>query len=125
MAPVLAGLEPILFFAQTAYEGEYLATAVVTPTTLIVNTAVQPKYVNHTEVTLRLPVSDIDQLSIRKASLFYRLMNQFSSNYLVVVTRGGRTRSFFFYAFHEKDTATAMHGALSRASREGLSSNIT
>jgi hypothetical protein len=102
MAEVLASLEPILIFAQTAYEGERLATAVVTPTALIVNSAMQPKDVNHTELALRVPVSAMGAVSLRKANVVYRLMNQFTSDYLVVATRDGRTRSFYF---REKEKA--------------------
>ncbi len=101
----------MLFFAQTVYEGERLATVVVTPPALIVNSAMQPRDVNHTELVLRVPVSAMGTVSLRKTNVVYRLMNQFSSDYLMVATRDGRNRSFYF---REKEKAAAMHAFLSR-----------
>ena len=111
MAAVLASAEPTLFFTQTDYDGRWFTTAVLTPTALIVNSAVLPENIRHTEVALRLPVSDIVEVSLRKAGLYDRLVGRVSPDYLVVAMRGGRTRSFYF---HEKEKAAAMHAVLSR-----------
>jgi hypothetical protein len=117
VAQAIAGNEELLFHTVAFYEAGYLAAVVLTPSALLVNSAADPRHVDHTEVAIRIPLSAIGTLALKRTNLYARFMWQVRSESLVVSERSGRVRRFFFFR-QRRESAEPLLDAINRALRK-------